>query len=198
VKVTQLIFATGNNNKVIELNALLSELPYEIIKMADLGFDEDIPETGKTLEENAILKAEYLQKRIGGNIIAEDTGLEVTALGGAPGIYTARFAGPEKDPIQNMQLLLEKLKNRDDRTARFHAVICLIMNGEKYIFHGYSVGKIHSKMSGQKGFGYDPVFIPEGMEKTFAEMSLEDKSKISHRVRAFHAMHKFLTEQILP
>jgi len=189
------VFATGNDNKVKELKFLLTEFPYEIVKMADLGFHEDIPETGETLEENAVIKAEYLHEKIGGNIISEDTGLEVEALDGAPGIHTARFAGPDRDPIKNMNLLVEELNNQSNRSAQFHTVICLILDEEKHLFHGFSKGRIGKEMTGGKGFGYDPIFIPDGFDRTFAQMELEEKSMLSHRVRAFNKMHQFLIER---
>ncbi|GLR17365.1 RdgB/HAM1 family non-canonical purine NTP pyrophosphatase [Portibacter lacus] len=188
----KLLFATGNKNKVIEIKALLDGLPYEIVSMAEIGFTEDIPETGKDLKENAIIKAQYLFDKTKKNIIAEDTGLEVSALNGAPGVHTARYAGDAKDSTANMNLLLENLIEQEDRSAQFHTVIALIINGELYTFDGISKGEIAKNLSGSKGFGYDPIFIPEGFSTTFAEMSLAEKSKISHRGRALSKMIEFL------
>ena len=188
----KLLFATGNKNKVIEIKALLDGLPYEIVSMDEIGFTEDIPETGKDLMENAIIKAQYLFDKTKKNIIAEDTGLEVSALNGAPGVHTARYAGDAKDSTANMNLLLENLIEKEDRSAQFHTVIALIINGELYTFDGISKGEIAKNLSGSEGFGYDPIFIPEGFSTTFAEMSLAEKSKISHRGRALSKMIEFL------
>jgi XTP/dITP diphosphohydrolase len=188
----KLLFATGNKNKVKEIKALISNLPYEITTMGEIGFHEDIPETGKTLAENAILKAKYLYEKTSKNIIAEDTGLEVDSLGGAPGVHTARYAGDKKDPNANMDLLLENLNKVSDRSAQFRTVIALILDGQLHTFEGIARGEIASKKSGEDGFGYDPIFIPHGFNITFAEMDLRAKSAISHRARAMKKMLEFL------
>ena len=190
----KLLFATGNINKVKELKSRLESLPFDVLTMREAGFLEDIPETGSTLIENSILKAQYLFTKTGENVLAEDTGLEVDALNGAPGVHTARYAGEKRDPDQNMRLLLQNLKGNRQRSARFHTVITLILSGKQFTFDGYSEGAIAEEKSGQKGFGYDPIFIPENFTETFAEMSMEEKSKISHRSRAFDKMETFLME----
>lgn len=190
----KLLFATGNINKVRELRSRLENLPFDVLTMREAGFKEDIPETGSTLLENSILKAQYLYSKTGENVLAEDTGLEVDALNGAPGVHTARYAGEKRDPDQNMNLLLKNLEAKNNRSARFHTVITLIISGKQFTFNGYSEGAIGLKKSGQKGFGYDPIFIPKNYRETFAEMSMDEKSKISHRSRAFDKMELFLME----
>ena len=189
---TNLVFATGNPNKVQEIRALLDGLAYDVTTMKEIGFHEDIPETGETLSENAIIKAKYMFEKTGQNIIAEDTGLVVDALNGEPGVRTARYAGEDKDPDKNMNLLLRNLKGTENRSARFHTVIALILEGEIYTFDGISEGLIAIEKSGSKGFGYDPIFIPENHNITFAEMDMTSKSKLSHRGRAMQKMLAFL------
>lgn len=188
-----LLFATANANKVKEVKALLKDLPIDIVTMAEIGFTEEIPETGETLKENAILKAQYLFEKTGQNIIAEDTGLEVEALNGAPGVHTARYAGDAKNPSANMDLLLNNLKTKSNRSARFHTVMALILDGSLFTFDGFAYGEISSIRQGEEGFGYDPVFIPEGYDITFAEMTIEEKSQLSHRANALNQMLTFLT-----
>lgn len=190
-----LLFATGNKNKVLEINQLLNKLPYHIITMKEAGFEEDIPETGSTLKENAIIKAQYLHEKTHKNVIAEDTGLEVDALDGAPGVHTARYAGDSKDPNENMDLLLTNLDGIMNRKARFHTVVALILDDKLYTFEGFAEGNIGLAKSGAKGFGYDPIFIPEGHERTFAEMSMEMKAEISHRGKAVRKLVEFLDLQ---
>lgn len=192
---TNLVFATGNINKVLEIRALLEGLPYEVTTMGEIGFTEDIPETGKTLSENAIIKAKYMFEKTGHNIIAEDTGLIVDALNGNPGVHTARYAGEEKDPDKNMALLLLNLEGSADRSARFHTVIALILDGEVDTFDGISEGEIAMQKAGSKGFGYDPIFVPKNHTVTFAEMDMKTKSKLSHRGRALENMLAFLAER---
>ncbi len=193
-KITNLLFATGNQNKVKEIRTLIKDLPYSIQTMGEIGFEEDIPETGKTLLENAIIKAEYLYEKTNSNVIAEDTGLEVDALGGKPGVYSARFAGEDNNAEKNMDLLLEKLGASANRKAKFHTVIALILDGELFTFQGKVNGTIQNKKTGFQGFGYDPLFVPKNETRSFAEMSIEEKSKISHRARAFKKMVDFLTK----
>jgi XTP/dITP diphosphohydrolase len=190
----KLLFATGNKNKVIEIRDLLKDLPYEVITMGEIGFTEDIPETGDTLQENAILKAQYLFSKTKQNVIAEDTGLEVDILDGAPGVYTARYGGEKKDPIANMNLLIENLSKKTNRAAQFRTVIALILEGKMHTFEGIVRGTIALQKSGAQGFGYDPIFIPEDYSKTFAEMGLDIKSTISHRARAMQKMIQFLDQ----
>lgn len=192
MKDIKLIFATSNENKVKEVEKLLENLNFHIQTMSEIGFTDEIPETGSTLEENSALKAQYLFDKTGLNIIAEDTGLEVKALNGDPGVYTARYAGKEKDPNQNMDLLLSNLKEKKDRSARFRTVFTLIMDGKLKSFEGISNGEIALEKKGKSGFGYDPIFIPEGYSTTFAEMSMDDKNKVSHRKRAFAKVQEYL------
>lgn len=188
----KILFATGNENKVKEIRSLISDLPYQIITMGQIGFHEDIPETGKTLKENAILKAKYLYAKTNENTIAEDTGLEVDSLEAAPGVFTARYAGENKDPHANMDLLLKNIKGIPDRSAQFRTVIALILEGELYTFEGIARGSIAFRKIGKAGFAYDPIFIPEGYDITFAQMDLSTKSTISHRGRAMKKMLEFL------
>jgi XTP/dITP diphosphohydrolase len=168
----------------------------------ELGLTEEIPENGDTLQANAIEKAEYLWKKFGKNCFADDTGLEVDALGGAPGVYSARYAGPEKGSEANMDKLLSELQAAEQaggeisRAARFRTVVALILDGELHLFNGVLEGSIAKERSGSQGFGYDPVFIPDGYSKTLAEISLEEKNAISHRGKAMRALAQFL--QCLP
>ena len=168
----------------------------------ELGLTEEIPENGDTLQANAIEKAEYLWKKFGKSCFADDTGLEVDALGGAPGVYSARYAGPEKGSEANMTKLLAELQAAEQangeisRAARFRTVVALILDGELHLFNGVLEGKIARERSGNEGFGYDPIFIPDDYTKTLAEISLEEKNAISHRGKAMRALAEFL--QCLP
>lgn len=185
-----LIFATGNKGKLREASEILGPA-YHLVTPSELGCFDDIEETGTTMRENALIKAEYLWSRFGKNCFADDSGLEVDALGGAPGVYTARYAGDDKDFIRNMQKVLDELDKVDDdmgRRARFRCVIALIFNGEKYFFEGTLEGRIAREMSGSGGFGYDPIFIPEGYSVTLAEVSEDEKNSISHRFVALSKM----------
>ena len=157
---------------------------FKIKSLAEIGCTEDIPETQPTIEGNAIQKAQYVHDHYGVNCFAEDTGLEVTALNGAPGVFTARYAGPQRDANDNMNLLLKNLKDKSDRSARFKTVIALILDGDIYTFEGIVEGQIAQKRSGSGGFGYDPIFLPEGQSQSFAEMDKAAKNAISHRGRA--------------
>lgn len=178
-----LIFATNNENKVIEIRSLLDE-NFKILSLAEAGIDIDIPEPFDSLEENAIEKSEVIYKLAKTNCFAEDTGLEVKALHNEPGVKSARYAGEERDFNKNVSKLLDKLKDNTDRVARFRTVICLTINGKHNIFDGECKGIIIAERRGSGGFGYDCVFIPEGASKTFAEMSLYEKNKYSHRKKA--------------
>ncbi len=183
----KLIFATSNAHKLEEVNAVLP--PHvELIGLHDLGHHEDIEETGATLEENALIKARFIHQKYGQNVFAEDSGLEVHALDGAPGVITARYAGPQRDNDQNMDLVLTKLIHHADRSARFRAIIALILDDQEYLFEGILDGKISGAKQGEKGFGYDPIFIPEGYDQTSAQLGAAVKNKISHRVRALQKM----------
>ncbi len=187
----QLIFATQNRNKAVEINALL-EGKFDVRSLIDLGYTNDIPETGNTLEENALIKARHVFKLSGKNCFADDTGLEVAALNGEPGVYSARYAGEHKNDSDNIDLLLQKLRDKPNRKAHFRTVIALIFDGKEYLFEGIARGEIGTEKKGNGGFGYDPVFKPENSELTFAQMLLEEKNKISHRARAFAQMKTFL------
>jgi len=189
-----LVFATGNPHKVLEVKALLNER-YEIKSLKDIGCEEDIPETSLSLEGNALLKARYVVEHYGLDCFSEDTGLEVAALDGEPGVYSARYAGAGKDPEANIDLLLKKLEGEENRSARFRTVIALIQNGKEHTFEGIVNGHISRKRRGESGFGYDPVFIPDGYEHSFAEMSQTEKNAISHRGRAIRNFLAFLQQQ---
>ncbi len=181
----KILFATGNINKVIEVRKVLAHLPYEIISLKDLGIDYDIPETGGTLEENATIKSKYLAERYPDyHIISEDTGLEIDALDGAPGVITARYGGPEKDAIQNMNKVLAELSNKEDRSGQFRTIISHIYQGVETQHEGIVRGRMAKELSGNNGFGYDPIFIPEGYEKSFANLGDDVKKSMSHRSRA--------------
>ncbi len=188
----EIVFATGNAHKVREVNEIAgSGLRFK--SLADIGCTEEIPETADTLRGNAIQKANYVSRHYGVNCFAEDTGLEVAALDGAPGVHTARFAGPEKDPAANIALLLRKLQGVADRRANFRTVIALNLDGTQHIFEGICEGTIAHQPAGDGGFGYDPIFIPDGMDgKTFAQLSKEEKNKISHRGKAVRQLFRFL------
>ena len=193
----KIIFATGNRNKLREIQALIGSRA-ELSTSADHGITEDIPEDQPTLEGNALQKARYIYEKTGMNCFADDTGLEVEALGGEPGVYSARYAavngaGEGHSSEANMALLLERLRGAENRRARFRTVIALILNGEEHLFEGIVEGEITRERSGAEGFGYDPVFRPTGYEQTFAEMPLELKNSISHRGRATAKLIEFLS-----
>lgn len=192
----EIIFATGNTHKAVEAQKALGD-SFTLIMPKELGLTEEIPENGDTLQANAIEKAEYLWKRFGKNCFADDTGLEVDALGGAPGVYSARYAGPDKGSEANMTKLLAELeaaakRGETSRKARFRTVVALILEGEMHLFNGVLEGEIALQRSGSEGFGYDPLFIPDGYTKTLAEISLDEKNAISHRGKAIRALAEFL------
>jgi len=186
-----LIFATQNQNKANEIQKIVPE-GITVLTLKDIGCTEDIPETAKTLEGNARLKSFYVYENYAENCFADDTGLEVDALNGEPGVYSARYAGEAKSAQANMDLLLEKMKGEKNRNARFRTVISLVLNGEEYQFEGVVEGKIREKKSGAAGFGYDPIFEPNGYSSTFAEMSTNEKNAISHRGKAVRKLIQFL------
>lgn len=190
----KLVFATNNKHKIREISDLLDDR-FEIIGLADIGITEDIPEDADNLADNALFKARYVHDRTGLNVFADDTGLEVDALDGAPGVYSARYAGPGKSPEDNIIKLLRELEGVEDRRARFRTVIALIYDNSEYLFEGKVDGSIIQKGRGTGGFGYDPVFMAEGYEVTFAEMPLSEKNKISHRARAMRKLLAFLAQQ---
>ena len=189
----ELVFVSGNNNKVKEIRKKLP-LIYQLKGLKDLNFTEDIPETSNTFEGNAKQKASYIYSKFNVNCFADDSGLEVDYLNGAPGVYSARFAGEEKDDAKNNSLLLEKLNGISNRKARFKTVICLILEGKEYFYEGFVEGVITDNYKGDGGFGYDPIFIPNGYDRTFAEMTLEEKNQLSHRAIAVQKMIDFLNE----
>jgi XTP/dITP diphosphohydrolase len=189
----QLVFASNNKNKIKEIQALVPDT-IQIISLEDIGCTEDIPETADTIEGNAILKANYITSNYGYNCFADDTGLEVDSLNGAPGVYSARYAGEQKDANDNMDKLLSELKDTTNRNANFKTVICLNFNGTQQLFTGVINGTIIDEKIGTNGFGYDPIFIAEGHQKTFAELSLEEKATISHRGIAVQQLIRFLSK----
>ncbi|WP_378175620.1 non-canonical purine NTP diphosphatase [Aquimarina sp. SS2-1] len=179
----KLVFATNNLNKLKEVQVLIPSY-IQLLSLADIGCTEDIPETSPTIEGNAIQKAEYIKKKFGYDCFADDTGLEVEALDGAPGVYSARYAGQAKDANANMNKLLDNLKGKENRKAQFKTVIALIINGNLETFTGICKGMITKEKKGDQGFGYDPIFLPEGFKKTFAELPLKEKNTVSHRAKA--------------
>lgn len=191
MKMRKLVFSTNNEHKLEEVRAKLSKY-YQIISLKDLGDNTDVPETGDTLEENAMIKANYLWDTYHLNCFADDTGLEVEALDNAPGVYSARYAGEQKSSEDNVVKLLKELEGKENRRARFRTVIALIMDGKRYLFQGTVEGIITTSPKGTSGFGYDPVFQPDGYDKTFAELTLEDKNSISHRAKAVEQLVLFL------
>lgn len=193
----KLVFATHNHNKAHEIQALLND-QIELITLDDIQCFEEIPETAATLEGNAKMKAAYVVEQFNMNCFADDTGLEIDALNNEPGVYSARYAGEERDPEKNMALVLEKLTHLTNRKARFRTVISLYWQNEFHEFEGIVEGEITTSKSGAKGFGYDPIFKPENSEKTFAEMDLAEKNTMSHRARAFEKMVAFLNTSTKP
>ena len=187
----KLVFATGNVGKLREASEILGE-GFELVSLAQVGIEEDIPETGETLVDNSLQKALYLYDRIGCDCFADDTGLEVDALGGAPGVHSARYATDGHDFAANNRLLLKNLEGETNRSAHFRTVIALILDGKEYLFEGRVEGAIATEESGSEGFGYDPLFVPSGEIITFAQMSAEAKNAISHRGRAVAKLVKFL------
>lgn len=189
----KLVIATNNAHKLEEIRAILGDR-LEILSLADIDCHDDIPETADTLEGNALQKAHYIYDRFGLDVFADDTGLEVTALGMGPGVHTARYAYPDRhDPKANTLKLLRELQGKDDRSARFRTVIALILDGEEHLFEGIVEGTIATEERGTEGFGYDPVFAPvEHPESTFAELGVDIKNTISHRARAVRKLAEFL------
>ena len=185
----RLVFATSNPNKVAEVKAILGE-QYEILSLKDIGCEEDIPETSPSFEGNALQKARYVKEHYQLDCFAEDTGLEVDALNGEPGVFTARYAGEQRDAVANMELVLQKLAGQSNRSARFKTAIALIAEGQEYTFEGTVEGRIGMQRSGEGGFGYDPIFIPDGEVETFGEMDPIKKHGMSHRAVAFEKMLK--------
>ncbi len=189
----ELVFATNNQHKLKELQAILGD-KIKLLSLNNIGCSEEIPEEQPTLEGNANQKSFYVYNKFGFNCFADDTGLEIEALNGEPGVYSARYAGEEKDANANMEKVLGKMVKINNRKARFRTVISLVINGVENQFEGIVDGEIQREKSGNEGFGYDPIFLPSGFDKTFAEMDLTEKNKISHRGRAVEKLVIFLKE----
>ncbi len=190
----QIVFATNNQNKLKEVQSMLPK-HIQLLSLADIGCSEDIPETQPTIKGNAIQKAQYIKTNYNHNCFADDTGLEVEALDGEPGVYSARYAGPQRNSEDNMHKLLSELQHKNNRTAQFKTVIALHLNGNLHTFTGICKGEITKEKQGEEGFGYDPIFKAEGYEKTFAEIPLEEKNKIGHRGKAVKQLIEFLEKQ---
>jgi XTP/dITP diphosphohydrolase len=189
--INELIFATNNHHKLSEIQSLIGD-NFVIKSLQQIGCTEDIPETAPTLEGNALLKAQYVYNTFGKNCFADDTGLEIESLDGRPGVFSARYATDGHDFEANIDKVLEELTEVKNRKARFRTVIALILDGSVHYFEGIVTGEIISERKGIKGFGYDPVFLPDGYDRTFAEMPLPEKNKISHRARAVNKLVDFL------
>ncbi|ESU18494.1 rdgB/HAM1 family non-canonical purine NTP pyrophosphatase [Flavobacterium cauense R2A-7] len=187
----QLVFASNNKNKIKEIQQLVPA-DIQILSLEDIGCDVDIPETADTIEGNAILKANYVTEHYGYNCFADDSGLEIDALNGAPGVYSARFAGPQRNDNDNINKVLELLENETNRNANFKTVIALNLDETQHLFTGIVNGKIIKEPRGTNGFGYDPIFIADGFSDTFAQISLEEKARVSHRGKAVALLTSFL------
>ena len=187
----KIVFATNNAHKLSEVKSILSP-DFEIISLKELNCFDDIPETADTLDGNALLKAEYIHSRFNIDCFADDTGLEIRALGGEPGVFSARYAGENHDAEKNMEKVLCLLGDTADRKAQFSTVIALIQNNETHFFEGKIEGRILKEPRGNEGFGYDPIFVPDGYDQSFAELGVEEKNKISHRALAVQKLIDFL------
>ena len=190
----KLVFATNNRHKLDEVRAIVGDR-VEVLSLNDIECHDEIPETADTLQGNALIKARYIYDKYGLDCFADDTGLEVEALGGEPGVYSARYAGEDCSSEANMQKLLHNLTGKSNRNAQFRTVIALIINGEEKLFNGIVKGSITEEKRGDSGFGYDPIFIPEGFSESFAQMSSEQKNSISHRYRATEQLSNYLKEK---
>ena len=190
----KLVFATNNKHKLQEVRDILGNR-VEVLSLNDINCHDDIPETADTLQGNALIKARHIYEKYGLDCFADDTGLEVEALGGEPGVYSARYAGEECCSEANMQKLLHNLTGKDNRNAQFRTVIALIIKGEEKLFNGIVKGTISNEKMGNAGFGYDPIFIPEGFSESFAQMTSDMKNSISHRYRATEELSKYLKQQ---
>lgn len=191
-----IVFATGNPNKIREVKEILDS-GINIVGLKEIGCLEDIPETSPTIEGNALQKAQYVVERYGIDCFSEDTGLEIAALNGAPGVLTARYAGAAKDPEANMALVLQQLKHQANRAAQFKTVVALIFNGQKHLFEGIVKGTISEDyLRGDYGFGYDPIFVPNGFDKSFAQMTPNEKNAISHRGKAINKLKLYLNNLV--
>jgi XTP/dITP diphosphohydrolase len=188
----KLVFATNNKNKLKEVQAMLTN--FEIVSLSDIHCFDDIPETADTLEGNAILKANYITNKFGLNCFADDTGLEVEALNNQPGVFSARYAGKDNNAEANMNKLLFELAGQTNRKAQFRTAVALNIEGKQFVFEGICTGEILTTKQGNSGFGYDPIFMPTGSEKSFAEMDMQEKGNISHRGKAIQQLVNFLNE----
>ena len=187
----KLVFATNNSNKLSEIRSLVPD-GIEILSLKEINCNEELPETNPTLQENALQKARYVFDNYGFNCFADDTGLEIDALGGEPGVYSARYAGEDCSAEDNMKKVLDKLEGEKEKSAKFRTVIALIIDGKETLFEGECKGEITQTKSGVEGFGYDPIFIPNGYQLTFAEMNKVEKGAISHRGKAVKRLVSFL------
>lgn len=187
----QIVFATNNEHKLEEVKNIFCD-KLKILSLNDINCHEDIPETGTTIEENALLKARYIKEKYGYDCFADDTGLEIKSLNNEPGVYSARYAGEEHDSEKNLQKVLKNLEGKSDRSACFRTCIALITENKEYLFEGKIQGCIITEKKGESGFGYDPVFVPDGYTKTFAELGNDIKNKISHRALAVKKLINFL------
>lgn len=190
-----IVFATNNPNKIKEVQALVPS-HIKLVSLKDIGCVEDLPETQNTIKGNAVQKANYIKEHYGLDCFADDTGLEVMALGGAPGVYSARYAGPMRDADANMNLLLSELASKDNRSARFKTVIAMHFQGELITFEGICEGEITTSKSGTRGFGYDPIFQPKNYNQTFAEISLDEKNRIGHRGKAVSKLVEYFKQTL--
>lgn len=188
----KLVFATNNQHKLDEVRKVVTG-DFEIVSLSEIDCHDDIPETADTLEGNALQKARYIKEHFGYDCFADDTGLEVEALSNAPGIYSARYAGPGHDSEANMNKLLQEMKDKENRKAQFRTAIALILNGKEYLFEGIVRGSIITEKRGNSGFGYDPIFVPENCTETFAELGNDIKNQISHRAEAVKKLIEFLS-----
>lgn len=193
----KIVFATNNPNKLKEIQSLIPK-EIEIISLNEIGCNEDIPETGDTLEANAFQKAHYIKDNFNYDCFADDTGLEIDELNGDPGVYSARYAGPERNANANMNKVLNELKGKKNRKAQFRTAIALILKGEEHLFEGKVEGYISKDKQGNEGFGYDPIFIPENDIRSFAQMSMQEKGAISHRGRAVKKLVTYLNNLSKP
>lgn len=190
----KICFATNNTKKIEEVKAALGS-DFEIVSLKDIGCHEELPETGNTLNHNAFQKARFVKENYGMDCFADDTGLEVESLNGDPGVHSGRYSGEPRSDERNIELLLKNLEGEKDRKARFRTVIALILEGKEYAFEGIATGEIIEEKIGGGGFGYDPIFKPEGYSATFAELTIKEKNQISHRGKAVKALIKFLSNR---
>lgn len=188
----KIVFATNNPNKLKEIKALVPK-HIEIVSLSEIGCNEDIPETGETLEANAFQKVNYVKEHFGYDCFADDSGLEINALNGNPGVYSARYAGPERNADANMAKIITELNGCDNRKAQFRTAIALVLNGEEQLFEGKVQGEISLTKLGEKGFGYDPIFVPENETRSFAQMTMQEKGEISHRGKAVRRLINYLS-----